>query len=52
LAQLITEDGRPLPPGLSAEIARQLDWLELVLRHLAEVETTRDTEAAAAKAAS
>jgi transposase len=53
LAQLITGDGRPLPPRLSAEIARQLDWLELVLRHLAEVETRRDAEAAAAvKAAS
>ena len=43
----------PRPPRLSAEIARQLDWLELVLRHLAEVETRRDAEAAAAvKAAS
>ena len=45
---MITGDGRPLPPRLAAEIARQLDWLELVLRHLAEVETMRDAEAAAA----
>jgi transposase len=53
LPQLVTGDGRPLPPRLAAEIARQLDWLELVLRHLAEVETRRDAEAAAAaKAAS
>ena len=52
LAQLITGDGRPLPPRLEAEIARQLDWLELVLRHLAEVETMRDTEAAAKAASS
>src|SRR5918994_7307651 len=51
LAQLVTGDGRPLPPRLAAEIARQLDWLELVLRHLAEVETRRDAEAAAARAA-
>ncbi len=52
LTQLITGDGRPLPPRLSAEIARQLDWLELVLRHLAEVETRRDAEAAAKAASS
>jgi transposase len=51
LAQLITGDGRPLPPRLAAEIAHQLDWLELVLRQLAEVETKRDAEAAVAKAA-
>ena len=51
LAQLITGDGRPLPLRFSAEITRQLDWLELVLGHLAEVETMRDAEAAAAKAA-
>jgi transposase len=52
LAQLITGDGRPLPPRLAAEIAHQLDWLELVLRQLAEVETMRDAEATAAQAAS
>lgn len=40
-------DGRALPGQLAAEIGRQLDCLELVLRHLAEVE--RDTRAAQAR---
>ena len=50
LAQLVTGDGRPLPRELAAEIGRQLEQLELVLRQLAEVEAVRDQRAAAARA--
>jgi len=50
LAQLVTGDGRPLPRELAAEIGRQLEQLELVLRRLAEVEAVRDQRAAAARA--
>src|SRR4051794_3478807 len=46
LARLATGDGRALPDRLAAEIGRQLDCLELVLRHLAEVEAVRDARAA------
>jgi transposase len=49
LAALVTGDGRALPCRLAAEIGRQLDQLELVLRHLAEVEAVRDTRAAQAR---
>jgi transposase len=51
LARLVTGDGRPLPQELAAEIGRQIDQLELVLRQLAEVEAARDARAAAARAA-
>jgi transposase len=40
---------RALPGRLAAEIGRQLDCLELVLRHLAEVEAARDARAAQAR---
>src|SRR4051794_35926685 len=50
LARLVTGDGRALPGRLAAEIGRQLDCLELVLRHLAEVEAVRDARAAQARA--
>lgn len=49
LARLVTGDGRALPQRLLAEIGRQLDQLELVLRHLAEVEAVRDARAAEAR---
>ncbi len=49
LAGLVTGDGRTLPGRLAAEISRQLDCLELVLRHLAEVEAVRDARAAEAR---
>jgi len=49
LARLVTGDGRALPGRLAAEIGRQLDCLELVLRHLAEVEAVRDARAAQAR---
>ena len=42
--------GRPRVAGpAAAEIGRQLDCLELVLRHLAEVEAVRDARAAQAR---
>src|SRR3982751_3558061 len=49
LARLVTGDGRALPGRLPAGIGRQLDCLELVLRHLAEVEAVRDARAAQAR---
>jgi transposase len=50
LARLVTGDGRPLPRELAAEMGRQIDQLELVLRQLAEVEAARDARAAATRA--
>jgi transposase len=49
LAELVTGDGRALPPRLMAEIGRQLEQLELVLRHFGEVEAVRDAQAAEAR---
>jgi transposase len=42
LERLTTGDGRPLPPQLKAQILRELERLELVLRQLKEVEAARD----------
>ncbi|MGI9435662.1 MAG: IS110 family transposase [Geminicoccaceae bacterium] len=42
LEDLKTGDGRPLPPGLKAEIGRELDRLELVKQQIAEVEAARN----------
>jgi transposase len=42
LEELETGDGRPLAPGLKAEIGRELDRLELVEQQIAEVEAARD----------
>ena len=42
LEDLKTGDGRPLPPGLKAEIGRELDRLELVKQQIAEIEAARD----------
>jgi transposase len=42
LEGLRTGDGRPLPPRLKAEIQRELQRLELVLRMITEVEAERD----------
>lgn len=47
LAGLVCGDGRPLPPRLAAEIARELARLELVLTMIAELEAERDAIAAA-----
>jgi transposase len=50
LAQLVTGDGRPLPPRLAAAIGRALDRIELLLRQLAELERERDAALQAAGA--
>ena len=42
LDKLTTGDGRPLPTHLKAQISRELDRLELVLKQIAECEQTRD----------
>jgi transposase len=42
LEELTTGDGRPLPAQLKAQIGRELDRLELLLRQLKAVETERD----------
>lgn len=42
LEDLRTGDGRPLSPGLKAEIGRELDRLELVKQQIAEIEAARD----------
>lgn len=45
--ELVTGDGRPLPPNLRAEIGRMLDRIELLLTQIKEVESVRDTTVAA-----
>jgi transposase len=47
LVQLRTGDGGALPPRLKAEIARELQRLELVLRMLKEIDAERDAIASA-----
>jgi transposase len=42
LQEVVTPDGQRLPPRLHREISREIDRLELVLDHLAEVEAERD----------
>src|SRR6201982_1548685 len=42
LEELRTGDGNPVPVHLKAEILREIDRLELVLRHINEVEADRD----------
>src|SRR6202158_5716286 len=42
LDELKTGDARPLPPHLKAQIARELDRLELLLEQIKAVETERD----------
>src|SRR5205823_8897398 len=42
LEELRTGDGNPIPVHLKAEILREIDRLELVLRHINEVEAERD----------
>jgi transposase len=48
LEVLITGDDRPLPPHLKAQIKRELDRLELVLKQIAEVEKARSAMLASA----
>ena len=42
LEELRTGNGHPVPVHLKAEILREIDWLELVLRQINEVEAERD----------
>lgn len=42
LDELWTRDGRPLPSYLKSEILREIERLELVLRHITEVEDARN----------
>ena len=42
LEELTTGDGRPLPAHLKAQIGRELDRFELVLKQIRECEQTRD----------
>ncbi len=42
LDELKTGDGRPLPPHLKAQMARELDRLELLLEQIKTVETERN----------
>lgn len=48
--ELVTGDGRPLPPRLKAELRRQLGRLDLVVRDLVAVEAERDALIEAARA--
>jgi transposase len=47
LEELRTPQGQALPPRLKAEVLRQIERLELVLRQIAEVEAARDAALAA-----
>ena len=49
LDELTTGDGRPLPAQLKAQISRELDRLELVLKQIRECEQTRDALLTAAQ---
>ena len=43
LAALKTGDGQPLPLRLKAELLREIELIELLIRQIAEVEVERDT---------
>ena len=45
LDELITGDGRPLPPRLKAELLREIEIIELLLRQISDVEAERDADA-------
>jgi transposase len=51
LEELRTPQNQPLPPRLKAEIVRQIERLELVLRQIAAVEAARDAALAAERQA-
>lgn len=42
LEELVTGDGRPLPPALKAQINRELDRIELLIAQIKDVEEARD----------
>jgi transposase len=45
LDELRTGDGRPLPPRLKAELLREIELIELLLRQITDVEAERDAAA-------
>jgi hypothetical protein len=49
LEELTTGDGRPFPAHLKAQISRELDRFELVLKQIRECEQTRDALLTAAQ---
>ena len=51
LDALRTPEGQGLPPRLRAELLHQIERLELVLRHIAQVEAARDAALAAERQA-
>jgi len=51
LEELQTGDGRPLPPHLKAQVDRELDRLELLLKQIKTVEGERDALLAAGQTA-
>jgi transposase len=51
LAELVTGDGRPLPTHMLAQIGRELDRIELLLKQIAQVEAERDAMLAAEQVA-
>jgi transposase len=51
LNALTTGDGRPLPAALKAELLREIDRIELLVRQIAIVETERDAAVEAAAGA-
>jgi transposase len=50
LDHVTTGDGRPVPARLKAELVREMDRLDLVARHIAEIEDARDAAVAEARA--
>jgi transposase len=50
LGELKTGDGRPLPPHLKTQVARELDRIELLLNQIKAAEAERDAILAAPKA--
>ena len=46
LETLVTGDGRPLPTALRAQISRELDRLELLIKQIGEVEEARNATVA------
>lgn len=52
LEELVTGDGRPLPPALKAQISRELDRIELLIEQIKAVEKARDDMMVAAQTSS
>lgn len=44
LDELMTGDGRPLPPRLKAELLHEIEIIELLLRQISDVEAERDAD--------